>query len=243
MIVWQADPGFDTFGFQGAPKRDSKTLVETDANPDGFHDILSRLRDLTIAFEKPVVLVHGDSHYFIVDKPLLDAQGRRVENFTRVETFGDHTSRPRTAAGTRTTSTGSRCSSIRRAVTSSRSSRRSCRRTAWPSPTRSPSGSRRPPSPRAAASYLNASYSSSVSLSSSAARLSRRWLSESVPGIGRIAGERCSSQARRPATGSRRVARDLRAPACPPAGSTARRRSPRARSSRRRRPWPRSARL
>ena len=91
MIVWQADPGFDTFGFQGAPKRDSKTLVETDANPDGFHDILSRLRDLTIAFEKPVVLVHGDSHYFIVDKPLLDAKGRRVENFTRVETFGDHT--------------------------------------------------------------------------------------------------------------------------------------------------------
>jgi hypothetical protein len=26
----------------------------------------------------------------VVDKPLLDAVGRRVENFTRVETFGDH---------------------------------------------------------------------------------------------------------------------------------------------------------
>ena len=36
------------------------------------------------------MLVHGDSHYFSVDKPLLDAQGGRVENFTRVETFGDH---------------------------------------------------------------------------------------------------------------------------------------------------------
>jgi hypothetical protein len=90
MIIWQADPGFDTFGFQGAPKRDPKSLVETDTNPDGFHDILSKLRDLTIAFKKPVVLVHGDSHYYIVDKPLLDANGRRVENFTRVETFGDH---------------------------------------------------------------------------------------------------------------------------------------------------------
>jgi len=90
MIIWQADPGFDTSGYQGAPKRDSKTLVETDGNPDGFHDILSKLRDLTIAFEKPVALVHGDSHYFMVDKPLLDSSGRRVENFTRVETFGDH---------------------------------------------------------------------------------------------------------------------------------------------------------
>jgi hypothetical protein len=27
----------------------------------------------------------------MVDKPLLDADGKRVENFTRVETFGDHT--------------------------------------------------------------------------------------------------------------------------------------------------------
>jgi hypothetical protein len=26
----------------------------------------------------------------MIDKPLLDSDGRRVENFTRVETFGDH---------------------------------------------------------------------------------------------------------------------------------------------------------
>jgi hypothetical protein len=34
--------------------------------------------------------VHGDSHYSRVDKPFLDAQGRRLENFTRVETFGNN---------------------------------------------------------------------------------------------------------------------------------------------------------
>jgi hypothetical protein len=34
--------------------------------------------------------VHGDSHYCRIDKPLLDAKGQRLENFTRVETFGDH---------------------------------------------------------------------------------------------------------------------------------------------------------
>ena len=91
MIVWQADPGFDTFGFQNAPKRNPTTLAETDGNPDGFQSILSDLRTKTIAFKKPVVLVHGDSHYFLVDKPLLDSQGRQVENFTRVETYGDNT--------------------------------------------------------------------------------------------------------------------------------------------------------
>jgi hypothetical protein len=37
-----------------------------------------------LAFRKPVVLVHGDSHYFRIDKPLLGTSSRRhVENFTR----------------------------------------------------------------------------------------------------------------------------------------------------------------
>jgi hypothetical protein len=36
-----------------------------------------------------VMLVHGDSHYFRIDKPLLGTNsGRRLENFTRLETFG-----------------------------------------------------------------------------------------------------------------------------------------------------------
>ncbi|HEX4166344.1 MAG TPA: hypothetical protein VHZ55_12830 [Bryobacteraceae bacterium] len=30
------------------------------------------------------------THYFRVDKPLLDSSGKRVVNSTRVETFGDH---------------------------------------------------------------------------------------------------------------------------------------------------------
>jgi len=90
MIVGQADPGFDASDATRAPLRDPKTLVESDGQPDGFHDFLTTLRALTIDFGKPVVYVHGDSHYFRIDKPLLDAQGRRLENFTRVETFGDH---------------------------------------------------------------------------------------------------------------------------------------------------------
>jgi hypothetical protein len=90
MIIGQADPGFDASDGTRAPLRDPKKLLETDGQPDGFQDFLVALRDQTIAFRKPVVYVHGDSHYFRVDKPLLDSQGRRLENFTRVETFGDN---------------------------------------------------------------------------------------------------------------------------------------------------------
>jgi hypothetical protein len=90
MLIGQADPGFDQSDPTRAPLRDPKTLVETDGQLDGFHDFLSALRDEVIAFARPVVYVHGDSHYFRVDKPFLDAQGRRLENFTRVETFGDN---------------------------------------------------------------------------------------------------------------------------------------------------------
>jgi hypothetical protein len=90
MIIWQADPGFDQSDGTRAPLRDPKSLAETDGAPDGFQSILTRLRTLTVAFKKPVVLVYGDSHYFRVDKPLQDSTGRRLENFTRVETFGDN---------------------------------------------------------------------------------------------------------------------------------------------------------
>jgi hypothetical protein len=90
MIVAQADPGFDGSDATRGPTRNPRTLAETDGAPDGFVDFLTKLRALTIDFKKPVVFVHGDSHYFRVDKPLQDASGRRVENFTRVETFGDN---------------------------------------------------------------------------------------------------------------------------------------------------------
>lgn len=47
-----------------------------------------------LAYDKPIALVHGDTHYFRVDKPLIlddksgGGRGRVVEHFTRVELFG-----------------------------------------------------------------------------------------------------------------------------------------------------------
>jgi hypothetical protein len=75
MLIMQANPRFD--------------LAATNKLRAGFNDFLTALQHETVAFQKPVVLVHGDSHYFRIDKPLLGSSGRRrVENFTRVETFG-----------------------------------------------------------------------------------------------------------------------------------------------------------
>ena len=90
MIIAQADPGWDLSDPTRAPLRDPKTLAETDGQPDGFQEFLIALRDEVIAFRKPVAYVHGDSHYFRVDRPFQDPAGRRLENFTRVETFGDN---------------------------------------------------------------------------------------------------------------------------------------------------------
>jgi hypothetical protein len=107
MIIAQADPGWDLSDVTRAPLRDPKTLAETDflpssdpaykappaapvKTPDGFQEYLLALRAEVIAFKKPVAYVHGDSHYQRVDKPLLDSTGKRVENFTRVQTPGSN---------------------------------------------------------------------------------------------------------------------------------------------------------
>jgi hypothetical protein len=68
VLVWQADPHFGQ-------------------NVAAYNGLRGALRARTIAFGRPVVLVHGDSGYFRIDKPMVDDRGRRVENFTRVETF------------------------------------------------------------------------------------------------------------------------------------------------------------
>jgi hypothetical protein len=90
MVIAQADPGWDASDATRAPLRNPRTLAETDGAPDGFAQFLIALRDEVVAFRKPVAYVHGDSHYFRIDRPFQDAQGRTLENFTRVETFGDN---------------------------------------------------------------------------------------------------------------------------------------------------------
>ena len=90
MLITQGNPGWDPSDPTRAPLRNARTLAQTDGQPDGFLEFLGALRAEVIAFRRPVAYVHGDSHYFRVDKPFLDSAGRRLENFTRVETFGNN---------------------------------------------------------------------------------------------------------------------------------------------------------
>jgi len=77
LIDWQADPNFNNEEHQTNPH-------EWDAYPP----YVDKLQKLTEAFDGEVALVHGDSHYFKIDKPLSNSQGGVLANFTRVETFG-----------------------------------------------------------------------------------------------------------------------------------------------------------
>lgn len=90
MIISPANVGWDASDLTRAPRRNPATLAQVDGAPDGFKDNLLALREQVVAFKKPVAYVHGDSHYFRVDKPLLSSTGQRRQNFTRVETFGNN---------------------------------------------------------------------------------------------------------------------------------------------------------
>ena len=90
LLTIQANPGFDLSDPTRAPTRDPRTLAPSGTTGGGFVAFLDAQREETIAYGKPVVLVHGDSHYFRVDKPLLDASGYRIQNFTRLETPGNN---------------------------------------------------------------------------------------------------------------------------------------------------------
>jgi ABC-type glycerol-3-phosphate transport system substrate-binding protein len=55
-----------------------------------FQKIIDKLSLLSREYGKPVLWVNGDSHRFIVDKPLLNPDKRStILNFTRVQVFGD----------------------------------------------------------------------------------------------------------------------------------------------------------
>ena len=76
MLVMQANPQIDR-----APTNKIRL---------GFNEMLAVIERETVAFGRPVVLVHGDTHYFRIDQPFLGAKSqRRIENLTRVETFGN----------------------------------------------------------------------------------------------------------------------------------------------------------
>lgn len=78
MLIAQANPGFE--------------LDPADKRRSGYNDFIAALETETRNFSGQVVFVHGDTHYFRIDKSLPrftdETQLPRIKNFTRVETFG-----------------------------------------------------------------------------------------------------------------------------------------------------------
>ena len=94
VLITHANPRFAT-RFLAFRLEKQLQISPTSKKPSGFSDFLVALETETVAFDKPVVLMHGDSHYFRIDKPMFETVGkygnkfgRGIENFTRVETFG-----------------------------------------------------------------------------------------------------------------------------------------------------------
>jgi hypothetical protein len=93
MIIAQADPYFQTTWTPNWQERYALWALAMQPpgtrRRTGYDSFLAALEKETLAFRKPVVYVHGDTHIFRIDKPLMGTRSRRIiENFTRVATFG-----------------------------------------------------------------------------------------------------------------------------------------------------------
>ena len=79
FLAMQADPSLE--------------LPKGDALRVGFEEILAKIATRAARFARPVLLGHGDSHLFRVDKllraPTVADGEQRLEDFMRVENFGD----------------------------------------------------------------------------------------------------------------------------------------------------------
>ena len=69
-VVIHANPGFEK------------------ENPGGFKGFLATMREFLARYRKPVVCIHGDTHYYRIDKPFKDKNGETYMHFTRMEVFG-----------------------------------------------------------------------------------------------------------------------------------------------------------
>ena len=72
VLAFQADPGW--------------TLDEDQRS--GFTETVQALKTNAVKFGKPVLLIHGDLHRLLIDKPLLQS-GRVIYNVTRLMVYGD----------------------------------------------------------------------------------------------------------------------------------------------------------
>lgn len=80
VLVIQADPGFDL------PETEDRDESQA-PRASGYRNFISNLVLETEQFPGQVLLVHGDTHFFKMDKPLY-SPAKLLANLTRLQTFG-----------------------------------------------------------------------------------------------------------------------------------------------------------
>lgn len=80
VLVIQADPGFD---WPETEDEDESLLPQF----SGYRNFIGQIVKQTEKYPGQVMLVHGDTHFFKVDKPLYSPT-KLLPNLTRVQTFG-----------------------------------------------------------------------------------------------------------------------------------------------------------
>lgn len=80
VLVIQADPGFDL------PETEDRDESQA-PGVSGYRNFISSVIAETEQFSGQVLLVHGDTHFFKVDKPLY-SPSKLLANLTRLQTFG-----------------------------------------------------------------------------------------------------------------------------------------------------------
>jgi len=80
VIVWQGDPGFDLPETEDLNERDNPSY-------SGYTNFLNALVAETETYKGQVLIVHGDTHFFKLDKPLYSPT-KVLPNLTRLQTFG-----------------------------------------------------------------------------------------------------------------------------------------------------------
>lgn len=80
VLAFQGDPGFDL------PETEDKNESKA-PSVSGYQAFMQQVVQETEQFDGQVLLVHGDTHFFKVDKPLYGPT-RILPNLTRLQTFG-----------------------------------------------------------------------------------------------------------------------------------------------------------
>jgi hypothetical protein len=84
-ILIQADVYFP---FELSDGGYTEFLAQLDPATNGYADFFKALIEETHNFDGQVLLIHGDSHYFKLDKAMFNDDGTLTSNFSRVEVFG-----------------------------------------------------------------------------------------------------------------------------------------------------------